>query len=137
MEDFYQRVAEKCLLKYKQISKRRKRNDRQWTPLASVVQHTLIGRAREPYSYALVNFMPHPPTPGEGGGFDKLSRQMSHPWGQPSCQIPTMSPGPSRGLGVGLEIDRCITQPNPRWLAVWSEATKALGGLQYTLTQPC
>ena len=51
MEDFYQRVAEKCLLKYKQISKRRKRNDRQWTPLASVVQHTLTGGAREPYSY--------------------------------------------------------------------------------------
>ena len=35
---------------------------------------------------------------GEYRGFDKLSRQMPHPWGQVGCQIPTMSPGPSRGF---------------------------------------
>ena len=41
------------------------------------------------------------PTPGEGGGiqgFDKSSRQMPHPWGEVGCQIPTMSPGSSRGF---------------------------------------
>ena len=38
------------------------------------------------------------PTPGEYRGFDKLSRQMPHPWGQVGCQTPTMSPGPSRGF---------------------------------------
>ena len=40
-------------------------------------------------------------TPGRVGeyrGFDKLNRQMPHPWGQVGCQIPTMSPGPSSGL---------------------------------------
>ena len=36
---------------------------------------------------------------GEYRGFDKLSRQMPHPWGQVGCQIPTISPGPSRGFG--------------------------------------
>ena len=50
---------------------------------------------------ALVNFIPHPPpTPGEGGGFDKL-------WGQPSCQIPTMSPGPSRGIWQHILAKYC------------------------------
>ena len=37
--------------------------------------------------------MPHPR--GEYRGIDN---QMPHLWGQVGCQIPTMSPGPSRGF---------------------------------------
>ena len=41
----------------------------------------------------------HAPSPqprggwGNTWGFDKLSRQMPHPWDQVGCQIPTMSSG--------------------------------------------
>ena len=40
------------------------------------------------------------PTPPlrEGGGIDKSSRQIPHPWSEVGCQITTMSPGPSRGF---------------------------------------
>ena len=48
------------------------------------------------------------PTPGEGGGFDKFSCQMPHPWGQPSCQIPTMSPGPSKGIWQHILAKYCV-----------------------------
>jgi len=53
------------------------------------------------YTYSLFNFIPHPPPPGRVGeyrGFDKLSCQVPHPWGQVSCQIPIMSPSPRRGF---------------------------------------
>ena len=53
---------------------------------------------------------------GEYRGFDKLSRQMLHPWGQVGCQIPTMSPGP-RGfdstfmLSTSLLFRECDSMP--------------------------
>ena len=53
MEKFYERIAEKCLLKYKQISKRRRTNDKQWSPLAAVVQHTLPDGPRETSTQAV------------------------------------------------------------------------------------
>ena len=63
--------------------------------------------------------LPFPPLPervGEYRGFDKLSHRMSHPWGQDSCQIPTMSPGPSRGFDkycavVTSSSSKCDSMP--------------------------
>ena len=46
MEDLHRLIAERCLLKYKQISKN-KGSDSEWSPLAAVVlvQHSCSGKA--------------------------------------------------------------------------------------------
>ena len=46
---------------------------------------------------------PTPPPPGVVGeyrGFDKSWCQIPHYWGKIGCQIPTMSPPPSRGVPI-------------------------------------
>ena len=37
MEDLHKRIAEICLLKYKQISKKKASPDNEWSPLAAIV----------------------------------------------------------------------------------------------------
>ena len=46
MEDLHRLIAEKCLLKYKQISRKNASSDGEWSPLAAValVQNSCSGK---------------------------------------------------------------------------------------------